>query len=137
MNLAADPDFGSRWAGDGWMLAQTRSLDCRPFAVEQNELELQPKHILDTRCAGRVDRFLFSQNAVVPERTHRSRLPEPGPEQQMVLEAAVEAEVLILVRSGIEHGNSLNSQAQGVKGVQVGVLHLAVAEVVAVIFSLA
>lgn len=70
-------------------------------------------------------------------KAHRLRLSEPDPEQQKVLEAAVEVEVLILVRSGIEHDDSPSSQAQGVKGVRVEVSHLAVAEVVAVISSLA
>lgn len=70
-------------------------------------------------------------------KAHRLRLSEPDPEQQKVLEAVVEVEVLILVRSGIEHGDSPSFQAQGVKGVRVEVSHLAVAEVVAVISSLA
>lgn len=55
----------------------------------------------------------------------------------MVLEAAVEVEVSILVKSGIEHGDPQSFQAQGVKGVRMEVLLLAVAEVVAVISSLA
>lgn len=55
----------------------------------------------------------------------------------MVSEAAVEVEVWILVRSGTEHRDSRNFQAQGAKGVRVEVLHLAVAEVVAVISPLA
>lgn len=83
------------------------------------------------------DRFLFSQNVMALERAHPSRWSEPGPDWQRVLEAAVEVEVWILVRSGIEHGDSPNFQAQGAKGVRVEVLHLAVAEEVAVISSLA
>lgn len=55
----------------------------------------------------------------------------------MASEAAVEVEVWILVRSGIEHGDSRNSQAQGAKGVRVEVVHLAEAEGVAVISPLA
>lgn len=137
MNLAAVPESGSRWAGNGWMLEETRSLNCRPFVEIQNELELQPWHGLDTRCAARGDRFLFSQNVMAPERANRLRWSAPGSERQMVSEAAVEAEVWILVRSGIEHGDSRDFQAQGAKGARVEVLHLAVAEMVAAIFPLA
>lgn len=137
MNLAAYPEPGSRWAGNGWMLEEIRSLNCRPFVEKQNELELQPRHGLDTRCAARGDRFLFSQNVMAPERANRLRWSAPGSERQMVSEAAVEVEVWILVRSGIEHGDSRNSQAQGAKGVPVEVVHLAEAEGVAVISPLA
>lgn len=70
-------------------------------------------------------------------KAHHLQLSEPDPEQQKVSEAAVEVEMSILVRSGIENGDSPSSQAQGVKEVRVEVLHLAVAEVVAVISSLA
>lgn len=104
---------------------------------EQNESELQLRYGLDTRCAARGDRFLFFQNVMAPERAHRLRWSAPGPERQMVLEAAVEVEVWILVRSSIEHGDSPNFQAQGAKGVRVEVLHLAVAKVLAVISPLA
>lgn len=137
MNLAADPESGSRWAGNGWMLEEIRSLNCRPFVEKQNELELQPRHDLDTRCAARGDRCLCSQNVMAPERANRLRWSAPGSERQMVSEAAVEVEVWVLVRSGIEHGDSLNFQAQGAKEVRVEVLHLAVAEVVAVISPIA
>ena len=74
---------------------------------------------------------------MAPGEAHHLQSSELGPGQQMVLEAAVEVEVLILVRSGIEHGDSPRFQAQGAKGVRVEVLHLAVTEVVAVISSLA
>ena len=101
---------------------------------------LQPQHRLETHCASRDDRFLFSQYVMAHWKAHRLRLSEPDPEQQKVLEAVVEVEVLTLVRSGIEHGDFPSFQAQGVKGVKgvrVEVSHLAVAEVVAVISSLA
>lgn len=73
MNLAADPESGSSWAGNGWMLEETRSLNCRPFVEKQKELELQPQYGLDTRCAARGDRFLFSQNVMALERANRLR----------------------------------------------------------------